>query len=123
MGRDDRLSDNVRYVINGVVRKPLIWILLSIFCIGDYLFNTGTEVLISMHLINQYVRVNVDIPVYLLQYRVVIPALMILAGFLLIVFKGGYVTMVYRGVFPAPPVNNWKRLLFDGLVIRKARKI
>jgi hypothetical protein len=55
------------------------------------------------------------LPAFLNQWGIVIPGLVILAGLILSVFYAGYVTMIYRGITPAPFVLNWTALSLDGI--------
>jgi len=115
MNISERISESFHYVIDGVIRQPRTWVLLSLLEIGDFLVNFGEKSLIHKYVPELKIGSPILLPPPFNQYALHIVIVLIFIGIILMIVQAGYITRIYRGLSPAPQVSNWKNLFRDGI--------
>jgi len=116
MDTSERISSTFQYVIEGVIRQPRTWILLSILGTGEGLITFGRRSLLHKYFPELKLGVPISLPPPFSQYAIHIVIFLIILGILLIIVQTGYITRIYRGISPAPPVREVKTLFRDGFL-------
>jgi hypothetical protein len=117
MHTSERITSTIQYVIDGVIREPKTWILLSIFGIGNFLIDLGQNSLIYKYFHELEWGNPVSLPQPFHQYAMYVVLFLIFVGILLMIIQTGYVARIYRSITPAPPVSDMKTLFWDGFIL------
>jgi len=113
----ERIISTFQYVIDGVIRQPRTWILLSILGIGNFLIDVGLKSLIHKYFHGFQFVDGVSLPQPFNQFALHVVIILICIGILLMMLQSGYVARIYRGISPAPPVSDLKTLFRDGFIL------
>nr|WP_300038312.1 DUF4013 domain-containing protein [Methanospirillum sp.] len=117
MDTSERISSTFQYVIEGVIRQPGTWILLSILGIGNFLIDVGQKSLVHKYFHGLQLGDPVSLPQSIYPYSLYVVIILIAVGVLLMILQSGYVARIYRGISPAPPVRDMKTLFRDGFIL------
>ena len=115
MNLSERTSDSYHYVFDGVIRKPATWILLSIFGINRSLIWSGVVSTIYGRFYGLKLAEMAYPHAFLRQYEFAPLFPSDHSRLVLVICEAGYITRIYRGISPAPPVRDWGSLFLDGL--------
>jgi len=117
MNISERITSSFQYVIDGIIRQPMTWILLSILGTGESLIRIGERTILHKYFPELKLGVPISLPPPFNQYAIHIVIFLIILGILLIIMQTGYITRIYRGISPAPPVREVKSLFRDGFML------
>ncbi|WP_394698563.1 DUF4013 domain-containing protein [uncultured Methanospirillum sp.] len=116
MSIGERISDPFYYVWEGIVKKPIIWVILTVFCFGGSLWGFTSNIVILKYISNTK-PVLTYYPDFFTQYPLETSVACFIAGTILLLFLAGYTYQVFHGITPAPEMKNWGFMLINGLKV------
>ncbi len=114
MSASDRVNDSYQYVVHGVIKKPVTWVLLTLFFVGQFLLNISEKSLIHKYFTGLMNGTAINLPPILNHYAMLVVVVFFLIGCLTSILLSGYKYLIFQGVCPAPTVQPMSRLLMTG---------
>jgi len=115
MSIGERVSDPFYYVWEGIIKKPIIWVLLTVFCFGNSLLGISVNLILRKYAFFTQEPVMTYYPAFFNQYPLEISVLCFIIGAILMLFLAGYTYQIFQGNVSAPAIQNWGLLLLNGL--------